>query len=63
MTLFLLGAIAAASLVAGLFVLRFWRDTGDGLFLAFGLAFLLEGVNRTVLASTPDPSEAARRTR
>ena len=29
MDLMLLGAIAMASLVAGLFFLRFWRDTRD----------------------------------
>lgn len=45
----LLGAIAMASLVAGLFFLRFWRDTRDGFFLLFALAFLVEGVNRAAL--------------
>ncbi|KKC25834.1 hypothetical protein WP12_11845 [Sphingomonas sp. SRS2] len=31
-------------LIAGLFFLRFWRRTGDELFLAFALAFALFGV-------------------
>lgn len=45
----LLGAIAMASLVAGLFFLRFWRDTRDRFFLLFALAFFVEGVNRAAL--------------
>jgi uncharacterized membrane protein HdeD (DUF308 family) len=57
MNLFLLGAIAMASLVAAGFFLRFWRDTGDLLFLLFALAFGLEGVNRTLLALSPAPNE------
>ena len=40
---FLLGYIAACSLVAALFFLRFWRDTRDPLFLAFTLFFLIQG--------------------
>ena len=32
---FLVGVIATASLVAGLFFLKFWRDTHDSFFLAF----------------------------
>lgn len=43
---FLLGVIATASLAAGLFFLRFWRDTRDSLFLAFAIAFFVEGLNR-----------------
>jgi uncharacterized membrane protein HdeD (DUF308 family) len=57
MNLFLLGAIAAMSLMAGLFFLRFWRQTHDRLFLLFGLAFGLEGLNRTALALQPRPNE------
>lgn len=58
MDLMLLGAIAMASVVAGLFFLRFWRDTGDRLFLFFAVSFLLEGVNRWALGLTGDPNEA-----
>jgi uncharacterized membrane protein HdeD (DUF308 family) len=54
----LLGAIAMASLVAGLFFLRFWRDTGDRLFLYFAVSFLVEGVNRAALGLSTDPNEA-----
>lgn len=47
---FFLGAIAMASLVAALFFLRFWRDTGDRFFLFFAAAFGMEVINRTALA-------------
>lgn len=58
MDLMLLGAIAMASVVAGLFFLRFWRDTRDRLFLFFAVSFLVEGVNRGALGLTGDPNEA-----
>jgi uncharacterized membrane protein HdeD (DUF308 family) len=57
MTLFLLGAIAAGSLVAALFFMRLWRDSRDPLFLYFSAAFAIEGVNRTALAMQDVPSE------
>lgn len=57
MNLFLLGSIAALSFVIAVFFLRSWRRTRDRLFLLFALSFGIEGVNRTVLASTDDPSE------
>ena len=43
---FLVGVIVSCSMIAGLFFLRFWRRSGDSLFLAFALSFLLEGANR-----------------
>jgi hypothetical protein len=39
------GMIAMGYLVAGVFFLRFWRRTTDGLFLAFALAFWLMAAN------------------
>jgi hypothetical protein len=36
---FLRGALTLAASMAGLFFLRFWRDTRDRLFLLFSLAF------------------------
>jgi hypothetical protein len=45
----LIGAIAAASLAAGLFFFRFWRSTHDRFFLLFAFSFWIEGVNRVVL--------------
>jgi uncharacterized membrane protein HdeD (DUF308 family) len=56
---FLLGVIATSSLVAGIFFLRFWKDTRDSLFLAFALAFLIEGVNRSFRIFFAHPSEAS----
>jgi hypothetical protein len=46
-----------ASGVAGLFFLRFWRDTGDRLFAMFAAAFFLLGVTRLGLAFSQDYSE------
>lgn len=45
----LAGGIATASLVAGVFFLRFWRHTRDRFFLFFALSFLIEGFNRFAL--------------
>jgi hypothetical protein len=46
----LLGAIAMASLVAGLFFMRFYKTTNDRFFLCFAIAFWIEAVNRVLLA-------------
>jgi hypothetical protein len=45
----LMGAIAAASFVAGLFFFRFWRNSRDRFFLYFALSFWIEAVNRIAL--------------
>jgi hypothetical protein len=58
MNLLLIGAIAMGSLVAGLFFLRFWRDTRDVFFLYFAASFLLEAANRAALGLSRDPNEA-----
>ena len=47
---FLLGLLVMACASAGLFFLRFWRRTRDGLFLTFALAFWLMGLNWLLLA-------------
>jgi uncharacterized membrane protein HdeD (DUF308 family) len=57
MDFMLLGAISMASLIAGLFFLRFWKDTGDRFFLFFAISFLIEGVNRAALGFSADPNE------
>jgi uncharacterized membrane protein HdeD (DUF308 family) len=57
MDFMLLGAIAMASLIAGLFFLRFWKDTGDRFFLFFAVSFLIEGINRAALGFSNDPNE------
>jgi uncharacterized membrane protein HdeD (DUF308 family) len=56
--MFLLGVICTCSVLAGIFFLKFWRHTHDSLFLAFGIAFLVEGVNRAVVLDLPDPHQA-----
>ena len=41
---------ATAAWVAGLFFMRFWRDTGDRLFRLFGAAFWLLSLSWLLLA-------------
>ncbi|MBI3898961.1 MAG: hypothetical protein HY308_11795 [Gammaproteobacteria bacterium] len=48
----LLGAIATASLVIGLFFFRFWRSTRDRFFLFFATSFWIEAGNRVLLGLT-----------
>lgn len=54
---FLSGAVTFGFVVAGLFFLRFWKRTGDGLFLAFAFAFWLLGLNQALLALSNIPVE------
>jgi hypothetical protein len=56
-TTFLSGAVSALFLVAGLFFLRFWKRTRDGLFLAFALAFFLLGIGQGLLTLAVIPDE------
>ena len=53
---FLAGAVTFLHVIAGLFFLRFWKRTHDGLFLAFAWAFFLLGLGQGLLslASVPD---------
>ena len=51
------GAIVMGYAVAGLFFLRFWRETRDRLFLIFSGAFWILGIQRLVLAFTRDMIE------
>jgi len=57
--MFLLGVIAATSLVAGVFFLKFWRHTRDTLFLAFAIAFLIEFANRVALLFATHSNEGS----
>jgi hypothetical protein len=50
---------ATAGWTAGLFFVRFWRDTGDRLFLFFGSAFWLLSLSWLALAIF-DPTDEAR---
>ena len=56
---FLLGVIAAASLTASLFFLRFWRETRDSFFLSFSAFFLVEASIRVVLLFFARPNEGS----
>jgi hypothetical protein len=53
---FTLGFVATASLVAALFFLRFWRRTGDLLFVAFALAFLCQALTCTANVFLANPN-------
>jgi hypothetical protein len=57
MDVFIMGAIAMASAVAGLYFLRFWKETRDRLFLIFAISFLLLGATRIALALASNPQE------
>ena len=46
------GAVAMASFAVTLFFLKFWRQTLDGFFLLFALAFALDAATRVVLGLT-----------
>lgn len=54
---FLAGAVTMGFLLSALFFLRFWRDTRDGLFLWFTVAFVLLGGGQAMLALTATPAE------
>ena len=54
---FLSGAITMSFLIVGLFFMRFWTRTRDGLFLAFALAFWLLGLGQALLTLTDIPIE------
>ncbi len=49
LVLFMWGALAMGSATAGLFFLRFWRQTRDRLFVLFGAALLVLALNWLVL--------------
>lgn len=54
---FLSGVVVAGFLVAGLFFLRFWRRSGDGLFAAFAVSFWLLGLNQALLTFSTASAE------
>ncbi len=57
---FILGADVMAAAVVGLIFLRFWRKTGDRLFVIFAVAFWLLALNWLALAFLRNPQEEAR---
>ena len=54
---FLLGLTVSASLTAGIFFLKFWKQTQDRLFLAFSVAFIIESINRIGFLFLDAPNE------
>jgi hypothetical protein len=50
------GALVMGYFVAGLYFLRFWRDTRDRLFGIFAAAFWLLAAQRMALALTVNPN-------
>jgi len=56
--LFLLGAVAMGDLLAGLFFLRYWKETHDRLFLYFTWSFGVEVICRIFLIYTTFNSES-----
>ena len=53
----LIGAIALGWALAGLFFLRFWRQTRDRFFLFFAASFWIESINRVALGLWESASE------
>ncbi len=53
---FVAGGLCLGFLAVGLFFMKFWRRTGDGLFAAFAVAFILLAVNQAapVVLDIPD---------
>lgn len=51
MLAFLHGMVTMGFILAGLFFLRFWRRTKEGLFVIFALAFWLLALNQIFLAA------------
>ncbi len=54
---FLSGAVVMGFAIAGLFFLKFWKRTRDGLFLAFTFAFWLLGLTQGLLTFSDVPVE------
>jgi hypothetical protein len=52
------GASALECLAAGVFFVRFWRRTGEGLFLPFAFAFWLLGANAALPTLLGRPAQA-----
>lgn len=55
---FFLGVIVTLSLIVALYFFKFWKRSKDSLFLAFGIAFFIEGVNRTAYLFLERPNDS-----
>ena len=58
---FLLGALVMAAVIIGFYFLRFWKKTGDRLFVFFAAAFWVLSAERVGLL-VAGPDEATRAT-
>lgn len=56
MAAFVAGGLCVGFLAVGLFFLKFWRRTGEGLFAAFAVAFTLLAANQAapIVLDIPD---------
>ena len=54
---FAAGAFTAGFMTASLFFFRFWRRSGDSLFVIFGVAFVLMALNAALPALLDLPGE------
>jgi uncharacterized membrane protein HdeD (DUF308 family) len=45
--------------MAGIFFLKFWKRTRDFLFLAFAVAFIIEGLDRASVMTLAKPNEGS----
>jgi hypothetical protein len=54
---FISGILTMGYVVAGIFFLRFWRDTRDRLFAMFGAAFFILAIQRIGLEFANDGPE------
>jgi len=57
MWLFISGMTTMGLVVASLFFLRFWRRTGDTLFVYFGMSFCLLAVSQALAAISGVPGD------
>jgi peptidoglycan/LPS O-acetylase OafA/YrhL len=57
MTEFLSGVVTCGYLVAGALFFKLWRRTGDGLFRALTIAFLLFALNQVLAAGVITPTD------
>ena len=56
---FMYGAVMMASLVSGIFFLKFWKKTGDRFFAMFSAAFFLFALERWFFVFVKAQSEAS----
>jgi len=59
MTDYLAGALTLSFLIAALFFLKFWKKTGDRLFVYFAIAFVLFAVNQVATSILENDMERA----